>query len=164
MGGLWDAIREGLGSVLAFFYSVIPNSGVAIILLTVVVRLALFPLTAKQAKSMIAMQRVQPEIKKLQAKYKNDRQKLNEEMMKFYKENEINPLGGCLPLLLQMPVFIALYQTLQDIQKFIPLDSKMFADICDKATTAAAVQDPRHEVRWDEPHEVGRAGRRCRDW
>ncbi len=63
------------------------------------VRLVLFPLTAKQAKSMIAMQRVQPEIKKLQAKYKNDRQKLNEEMMKFYKENQINPLGGCLPLL-----------------------------------------------------------------
>ena len=70
--------------------------------------LVLFPLTAKQAKSMIAMQRAQPEIKKLQAKYKNDRQKLNEEMMKFYQENKINPLAGCLPLLVQMPVFIAL--------------------------------------------------------
>ena len=127
---MWDAVREGLGAVLAFFYSIIPNSGVAIILLTIAVRLALFPLTAKQAKSMIAMQRVQPEIKKLQAKYKNDRQKLNEEMMKFYKENEINPLGGCLPLLLQMPVFIALFQTLRDIQKFIPKNSQMYADIC----------------------------------
>ena len=81
-------------------------------MLTVLVRLILFPLTAKQAKSMIAMQRAQPEIKKLQAKYKNDRQKLNEEMMKFYKEHQINPLGGCLPLLAQTPVFIALYQTL----------------------------------------------------
>ena len=127
---IWDGIREGLGSVLAFFYSVVPNSGFAIIMLTVAVRLALFPLTAKQAKSMIAMQRVQPEIKKLQAKYKNDRQKLNEEMMKFYKENEINPLGGCLPLVLQMPIFIALFQTLRGIQKFIPTDSKMFVDIC----------------------------------
>jgi YidC/Oxa1 family membrane protein insertase len=134
---MWDAIREALGTVLAFFYSVIPNSGVAIILLTVTVRLVLFPLTAKQAKSMLAMQRVQPEIKKLQAKYKNDRQKLNEEMMKFYKENEINPLGGCLPLVIQMPVFIALYQTLEDIQKFIPTDSKMFADICHGARTVA---------------------------
>jgi YidC/Oxa1 family membrane protein insertase len=134
---MWDSIREGLGSVLAFFYSIVPNSGVAIILLTVAVRLVLFPLTAKQAKSMIAMQRVQPEIKKLQAKYKNDRQKLNEEMMKFYKENEINPLGGCLPLLLQMPVFIALYQTLRDIQKFIPTDSKMFHDICGAAVKAS---------------------------
>ncbi|MGZ4674924.1 MAG: YidC/Oxa1 family membrane protein insertase [Acidimicrobiia bacterium] len=127
---IWDGIREGLGSVLAFFYGIIPNSGVAIILLTAAVRLVLFPLTAKQAKSMIAMQRVQPEIKKLQAKYKNDRQKLNEEMMKFYKENEINPLGGCLPLLLQMPIFIALFQTLHSIQKFIPTGSKMYSDIC----------------------------------
>ncbi len=133
MQGVWDGVREGLGSVLAFFYSVIPNSGVAIILLTVAVRLALFPLTAKQAKSMIAMQRVQPEIKKLQAKFKNDRQKLNEEMMKFYKENQINPLGGCLPLVLQMPVFIALFQTLQKIQGFIPTESKMFTDICGNA-------------------------------
>jgi YidC/Oxa1 family membrane protein insertase len=138
---IWDSIREGLGYVLAFFYSIIPNSGVAIILLTVAVRLVLFPLTAKQAKSMIAMQRVQPEIKKLQAKYKNDRQKLNEEMMKFYKENQINPLGGCLPLLLQMPVFIALFQTLNDIQDFIPIDSSMYHDICGKTTPANCVPD-----------------------
>ena len=135
---IWDGIREALGSVLAFFYSVVPNSGVAIILLTVAVRLALFPLTAKQAKSMIAMQRVQPEIKKLQAKYKNDKQKLNEEMMKFYKENEINPLGGCLPLLLQMPIFIALYQTLRQIEKFIPHGSKMFSDICGASAKASS--------------------------
>ena len=79
---------------------------------------------------MIAMQRVQPEIKRLQAKYKNDRQKLNEEMMKFYKENNINPLGGCLPLVLQMPIFIALFQTLKDIQNFIPQSSSMYAAIC----------------------------------
>ena len=129
---IWDGIRDALGTVLAFFYSVIPNSGVAIILLTVAVRLVLFPLTAKQAKSMIAMQRVQPEIKKLQAKYKNDRQKLNEEMMKFYKENQINPLGGCLPLVLQMPIFIALFQTLRKIQEHIPIKSAMYADICGK--------------------------------
>src|SRR5947207_8636019 len=119
-GSVFDPIYNLLGEVLAFFYSVIPNLGVAIVLLTVSIMVILFPLTAKQAKSMIAMQRVQPEIKKLQAKYKNDRQKLNEEMMKFYKENQINPLGGCLPLVLQMPVFIALYQTLRDIPKFIP--------------------------------------------
>ena len=138
---IWDSVREALGSVLAFFYSIIPNSGVAIILLTVAVRLVLFPLTAKQAKSMIAMQRVQPEIKKLQAKYKNDRQKLNEEMMKFYKENQINPLGGCLPLLLQMPVFIALFQTLRDIQKFIPVDSAMYHDICGRTTPNKCTPD-----------------------
>ena len=135
-----DPLYQAIGWLLALFYSVIPNLGVAIILLTVAVRLVLFPLTAKQAKSMIAMQRVQPEIKKLQAKYKNDRQKLNEEMMKFYKENQINPLGGCLPLLLQMPVFIALYQTLRDIQKFIPTTSQMFQDICPQAANVPEAQ------------------------
>ena len=91
-----NPLFEAIGWLLALFYSVIPNLGVAIILLTFTIMLILYPLTAKQAKSMIAMQRVQPEIKKLQAKYKNDRQKLNEEMMKFYKENKINPLAGCL--------------------------------------------------------------------
>jgi YidC/Oxa1 family membrane protein insertase len=122
-----------MGWILAFFYSIVPNVGFAIIMLTVLVRLILFPLTAKQAKSMIAMQRAQPEIKKLQAKYKNDRQKLNEELMKFYKEHQINPLGGCLPLLAQSPVFIALYQTLEDLQKFIPKTgslNQMYVDIC----------------------------------
>jgi YidC/Oxa1 family membrane protein insertase len=127
---IWDGIREGMGWILSFFYGIVPNTGFAIIMLTVVVRLILFPLTAKQAKSMIAMQRAQPEMKKLQAKYKNDKQKLNEEMMKFYKENQINPLGGCLPLLAQSPVFIALYQTLNEIQHFSPEKSAMYRDIC----------------------------------
>ena len=142
MQAIWDGIRHALGYVLAFFYGIIPNAGFAIIMLTVVVRLILFPLTAKQAKSMIAMQRAQPEIKKLQAKYKNDRTKLNEEMMKFYKENSINPLGGCLPLLAQTPIFIALYQTLRQIQKFVPLKSQMFDAMCHPATTAKLCTAP----------------------
>jgi YidC/Oxa1 family membrane protein insertase len=133
---IWDGIREAMGYVLAFFYGIVPNAGFAIIMLTVCVRLILFPLTAKQAKSMIAMQRAQPEIKKLQAKYKNDKQKLNEELMKFYKENSINPLGGCLPLIAQMPIFIALYQTLRQIQHFIPTNSAMFQDICSGKSAA----------------------------
>lgn len=103
---------EGFAWLITTFYALIPSYGVAIILLTVTVRLLLFPLTAKQARSMQAMQRVQPELKRLQAKYKNDRQKLNEEMMKFYKENQINPLAGCLPLLLQLPLFIVLYRVI----------------------------------------------------
>src|SRR6266511_40255 len=93
-----DPIYNAFGSALAFFYAVVPNEGVAIILLTVSVMLVLFPLTAKSARSMLAMQRLQPEIKKLQAKHKGDRQKLNEEMMKLYQEHKVNPLGGCLPL------------------------------------------------------------------
>jgi YidC/Oxa1 family membrane protein insertase len=115
-----NSIYNALGAVLAFFYSLIPNLGVAVILLTLAVMVVLYPLTAKQAKSMMAMQRVQPEIKKLQAKYKGDRQKLNEEMMKFYQENKINPLAGCLPLVVQLPIFFALFRVLRDPFKHIP--------------------------------------------
>jgi YidC/Oxa1 family membrane protein insertase len=120
MQSFLNGIYNALGAVLAFIYSLVPNLGVSIILLTLIVMLLLYPLTAKQAKSMIAMQRVQPEIKKLQAKYKGDRQKLNEEMMKFYQENKINPLAGCLPLVVQLPIFFALYRVLRDPYKHIP--------------------------------------------
>ncbi len=88
--------------------------GLAIIGLTVVVRIALLPLTLRQFKSMQGLQRLQPQIKELQAKYKDDKQRLNQEMMKFYQENKVNPLGSCLPLVAQMPIFIALFYMLQD--------------------------------------------------
>ena len=86
---------------------------VSIILLTVIVRVILIPLTVKQFTSMRAMQKLQPKIKELQAKYKDDKQKLNEEMMKFYRENKVNPFGSCLPLIIQMPIFISLYYMLR---------------------------------------------------
>ena len=125
-----DPLYEAIAWLLSAFYSLVPDLGVAIILLTFAVMLLLFPLTQKQAKSMIAMQRVQPEVKKLQAKYKNDRQKLNEEMMKFYQEQKINPLAGCLPLLLQLPIFFALFNVLRDAQKYVPKDGALFNDLC----------------------------------
>jgi YidC/Oxa1 family membrane protein insertase len=129
-GSTFDPIYNFFGGILAFFYSIVPNLGISIILLTVVVMLALFPLTAKQAKSMLAMQRAQPEIKKLQAKYKNDRAKLNEETMKFYQENKINPLSGCLPLLVQMPIFLTLYRVMREPYKHIPKGSDLYAAFC----------------------------------
>ncbi len=129
-GSVFDPVYNFFGAILAFFYSIIPNLGIAIILLTVLVMLVMFPLTAKQAKSMMAMQRAQPEIKKLQAKYKNDRAKLNEEMMKFYQENKINPLAGCLPLLVQMPVFLALFRVMREPYKHIPKSSDLYAAFC----------------------------------
>jgi YidC/Oxa1 family membrane protein insertase len=125
-----NPLFEAIGWLLALFYSVIPNLGVSIILLTFTIMLILYPLTAKQAKSMIAMQRVQPEVKKLQAKYKGDRQKLNEEMMQFYKENKINPLAGCLPLLAQLPIFFSLFRVLRDPEKYVPTDSSLYAALC----------------------------------
>ncbi|MEY2436625.1 MAG: YidC/Oxa1 family rane protein insertase [Acidimicrobiaceae bacterium] len=104
-----------IAQVLQFFYSLIPNYAIAIAMLTLAVMLILTPLTLKGTRSMMMMQIVQPELKKLQAQYKDDRQKLNEEMMKFYKENNINPLSGCLPLLVQMPVFLVLYRVLHGL-------------------------------------------------
>ncbi|HET7722455.1 MAG TPA: YidC/Oxa1 family membrane protein insertase [Acidimicrobiales bacterium] len=129
-----DPIYSAMGSVLAFFYSVIASYGVAIALLTVTVRIFLIPLTTKQVKSQQAMQRIQPELKRLQAKYKNDRQKLNEEMMKFYKENKVNPLAGCLPILLQAPLFIVLYRLILDLSdaggpKHVPVDSRLHSSL-----------------------------------
>src|SRR5437870_1408200 len=116
-----DPLYRALGEILAWIYGVIHSYGVAIVLLTVVVRLVLYPLTVKQTKSMQAMQKVQPELKRLQQKYKNDKQKLNEEMMKFYREHHINPLAGCLPLLLQMPLFFVLYRLIHDLTKTVIL-------------------------------------------
>jgi YidC/Oxa1 family membrane protein insertase len=101
-------------SVLVFFHDTVGFSwGFSIIALTIVVRTALIPLTLKQFKSMQALQRLSPQIKELQAKYKDDRQRLNQEMMKFYQENKVNPFGSCLPLVLQLPVFFSLFYMLR---------------------------------------------------
>lgn len=127
---VFNPIFDAMGSLLSWLYGIVPNYGIAIIMLTILVRLVLYPLTAKQARSMISMQRVQPEIKKLQAKYKDDKQKLNEEMMKFYKENKINPFGGCLPLLAQMPIFIALFRVLHDPEDYTPVASAFHQNMC----------------------------------
>jgi YidC/Oxa1 family membrane protein insertase len=97
---------------LQWLYGITHNYGIAIIIITVVIKVLFYPLTWKSFKSMQAMQRLQPQMKRLQDMYKNDRQKLNEEMMRMYREQKVNPLGGCLPMVVQIPVFIALYQVL----------------------------------------------------
>ncbi len=109
---VWDVFLGFIFSFLQFFYSGVRDYGFAIIVLTIAMRVVLIPLTWKQTKSMYELQRIQPKIKALQEKYKNNKEKQNEEVMKFYQENKVNPLGGCLPLLLQMPIFIALYNVL----------------------------------------------------
>jgi YidC/Oxa1 family membrane protein insertase len=101
-------------SILKFWHDNVGLSwGASIIGLTVVVRLAILPLTFKQVRSMQEMQRLQPEMKRLQERYKGDRQRLNEEMMKLYQEHKVNPLGSCLPILLQLPFFISLFYMLR---------------------------------------------------
>jgi len=91
------------------------NYGVAIILLTIIMRLVILPLSIKQTKSMVAMQKLQPQLKEIQKKYKDDREKQGQEMMKLYKENKVSPLGGCLPLLLQLPIMFAVFDVLHSL-------------------------------------------------
>lgn len=138
---IFHPIFSGFGWLLAALYGLIPNYAIAITLLTLIIMLLLTPFTVKSTKSMMAMQRLQPEIKKLQQKYKGpeNRALLNEEMMKLYKEEGANPLGGCLPVLLQAPFLFILYSvirglsykdaTLQSLPKYIPTNSRMYHDV-----------------------------------
>jgi YidC/Oxa1 family membrane protein insertase len=144
VGSVFQPIYDLLGRIMAFFYGIIPNYAVAIALLTVVIMAVLTPFTVKSTKSMAAMQKLQPELKKLQQKYKGaeNRQLLNEEMMKLYKEEGVNPLGGCLPMLLQTPFLIMLYGVIKglankvmvhgklvSLPRYIPSSSKMYHDL-----------------------------------
>lgn len=126
---------EIFAKLLQFFYGIWPNYAGAIALLTITIMLLLLPLTLKGTRSMLAMQKLQPEMKKIQAKHRDDRQKLNEEMMLFYKENNINPMSGCLPLLLQTPVFIFLYRTLYQLLTRAPYGQDMGAAVARSANT-----------------------------
>ena len=113
--GILSPIESVLEDLLTFLHS---NVGLtwawSIIALTVVVRLAIFPITAKQTRSSLAMQRLAPYQKQLQAKYKDDRAALNQAVMEFYRDNKVNPLASCLPLLIQIPIFLALFFVLKD--------------------------------------------------
>jgi YidC/Oxa1 family membrane protein insertase len=125
--------------ILLFFHDTVGVGwGLSIILLTIAVRVALLPLTLKQVTSMQRLQLLTPEIKKIQAKYKDDRQRQQQEMMRFYRENKVNPLASCLPLLLQLPFFIALFYMLQaDLRR----------DICGQTAKACADAAASHFAR-----------------
>jgi len=111
--GMWGFIGKLLLQTLNGIYRVLPNYGVAIMLLTVLIRIIFWPITHKSTQSMKKMQELQPQVAALRAKYKDQPQRLNKEMMELYKENKVNPLGGCLPMLVQIPVFIALFVVLR---------------------------------------------------
>ncbi len=110
--GFFAFLSKPLHVCLKFFYTFVHNYGIAIIILTVIIKLLFWPLTQKSYTSMRAMQTLQPEMKKLREKYRGDKEGLNRNMMELYKEHRVNPLGGCLPMLVQIPVFIALYKVL----------------------------------------------------
>jgi YidC/Oxa1 family membrane protein insertase len=119
--------------------------GMSIVGMTVIVRLAIVPLTIKQIRSMNALRQLQPQLKQIQEKHKGDKQRMNQEMMRFYRENKVNPLGSCLPLLFQLPVFLALFRLLRSDEfasklAASPPDGWLFInDLAEKATGADVV-------------------------
>ncbi len=116
-----DAIAQFFSVVISFIYNLVPNLGVAIIIMTLLVKLVTFPLNNKQIQSAKNMQKLQPEMKKLQEKYKNDKEKQNQAVSEFMKENNMNPLAGCLPLLVQFPILIGIFRLLREADQFLDM-------------------------------------------
>jgi len=118
LGQLFQALVDGMTYLLNLCYSFttllnLPNYGLAIIFLTILLKIGLYPLTLKQMRSMAIMQQLAPKVKEIQAKYKEkDPQKMQKKIMELYQEHNVNPLSGCLPLLIQLPILIALYRAL----------------------------------------------------
>ncbi|MFZ0089281.1 MAG: YidC/Oxa1 family membrane protein insertase [Solirubrobacteraceae bacterium] len=126
---IFQPLIDVFEAVLKFFHNSVGVSwGWAIVLLTLSVRACLVPLTVRQIKSMARLQQLQPELKSIQSKYKEDKQRQQQEMMKFYKENNVNPLGSCLPMVAQLPVFISLYYMLRE---------SLRGDVCPQVQAAA---------------------------
>lgn len=112
---MWDIFKDWIFQAIQFFDNLVGDWGLAIIIITVIFRILVAPLMHKQAKSNFQMQRIQPKIASLQEKYSNDKVRLNQEMQKLYAEAKFNPLAGCLPMLLQLPIFMALFQVLREM-------------------------------------------------
>lgn len=109
---MFDLIATPFAYIMRFIYNLVNDYGLTIILFTILAKIILWPLNAKSQRSMASMQKIQPQLVKLQEKYKNDKDKLGMETMKLYQENNINPMGGCLPMLIQLPLIVAIYQVI----------------------------------------------------
>ncbi len=116
---MFDFIAIPLGQFLYFLYTLFGNYGIAIIIFTLIIRLILLPLTIKQSHSMSKISTLQPQLQEIQKLYKNDKEKLQQETAKLYQENKANPLGGCLPTLIQMPVLFSLFYVITQPLKFM---------------------------------------------
>ena len=110
---LFEIIAIPLGFIIRLIYNIVKNYGLSIIFFTLIIKLIVFPLTFKSQKAMKKQQKIQPVLAELQKKYANDKEKLQREMMKLYKDNNVSMMGGCLPLLIQMPILIGLYRVIQ---------------------------------------------------
>ncbi len=116
-----DAIAQFFGVLISAIYQYIPNFGMAIIIMTVMVKLVTFPLNNKQIQSAKRMQVLQPEMKKIQQKYKDDKEKQNQAMSEFMRENNMNPLAGCLPLIVQFPILIGIFRLLSEADLYLDM-------------------------------------------
>ncbi len=112
-------IYKAFGFMLNLIYGIVENYGIAIILLTLIIKIILLPLTLKQQKSMTKTQKIQPKLQEIMEKYKYDKERQSQETMKLYKEYGVNPMGGCLPLLIQFPILIAFYQVIQKPVQYV---------------------------------------------
>jgi YidC/Oxa1 family membrane protein insertase len=131
-----------VAAVLAYIYALWNNYAWAITGLTLVIMIPMTPLTLKGTRSMMLMQQLQPEMKRIQTRYKDDRQKQNEELLKFYKENNVSPVGGCLPLLVQMPVFIVLYAVLRGLTRRVSMMGFNFGFASGQLAVGSATTKP----------------------
>ena len=137
LSSIWNGASGLLLAVLEFLYGITNSFGLAIVLLTILIRLALYPLNQKQMVSMQQMQTIQPRLKVIQEKYGNDKEKMNQETMRLYKENKVNPAAGCLPLLVQLPILILLFNVLRTYDF---ADTSFFGVLLGSSTTAGLAQ------------------------
>lgn len=135
---MWDWIVNILFEVLRLIQSFAVDWGLSIIILVLIVRLLLTPLMLKSTKSTARMQVLQPKLQEIQDRYADDPQRMNEEMQRFYSENKFSPLGGCLPLLIQMPILFALFTLLQNLPTYFEGNSFSFYGILPDLTTSPA--------------------------
>ena len=120
-------IAKPLGMLLDLLYGFVDNYGISIIIFTVVVKVCLYPLYIKQIKSTAKMADLQPKMQEIQNKYANDRETMNIKMQEFYKEEKFNPMGGCLPMIIQMPIIMGLFALLRNPMRYISHDNMIFA-------------------------------------
>jgi YidC/Oxa1 family membrane protein insertase len=114
-----DTIAQFFGVIIGYIYTLIPNFGAAIVIFAVLFKLVTFPLNQKQLQSSKKMQELNPEMKRIQQKYKNDKEKQNQAMMEFMQKHKINPMAGCLPLLVQLPILYGIFRLLRDTGSFL---------------------------------------------
>jgi len=120
-------IAGALGWLLELLYNLVHNYGITIMIFTVIFKICLYPLYKKQILSTVKMSEVQPKMMEIQRKYANDKEKMNEEMAKLYKEEKFNPMGGCLPMLIQMPIIFGLFALLRDPLEYLDSSEMIFA-------------------------------------